>query len=658
MAIDLGDEWLEADGLGGYAMGTAALVRTRRYHALLCTATTPPTGRRVLVAGCDVVLRIGDRTVPLSVQRYLPDVLHPRGDRGIGAFRSEPWPAWDFDLGDGSRLHHDLFVPHGSSAVVLEWELLDGASDSGPCWLEVRPFLVDRDHHALRRETDGLRVEVAHEPPTVRWRSSAGGPDVVACSSGEYRHEPLWYRDFLYTSERERGFDAVEDALAPGVFRFDLRARSATLILAAGELPGVMAFRAGVGVAVARLRAAESSRRAAFPSPMHRAADAYVVARGKGRTLIAGYPWFTDWGRDTFIAMRGLCLATGRRDVARDILCEWARHVDAGMLPNRFPDGGEVEYHTVDAALWFVVAAHEFLAGGPVAPADRRLLQAAILAIVAGYHAGTRHGIACDGDGLLRAGEPGRQLTWMDAIVDGRVVTPRIGKPVEVQALWINALAVAGRHDERWRSLQERARRSFATRFWNEQRGCLYDVVDVDHVAGTVDGSIRPNQILAVGGLPLPALTGSKARAVVDCTERLLWTPPGLRSLAPGEPGYAPRYEGGPAERDRAYHNGTVWPWLLGPFVAAWLMVRGGTAAARAAARQRFLPPLRQQLLVHGLGHIAELADAEPPHEPRGCPFQAWSLGELLRLELDLLADRPSRTTAGVTATNTCAPED
>jgi len=320
--------------------------------------------------------------------------------------------------------------------------------------------------------------------------------------------------------------------------------------------------------------------------------------------------------------MRGLCLATGRIDEARSILREWAGSVSEGMVPNRFPDRGEApEYNSVDASLWYVVAVHETLAA---AGEEDARLRRAVDAILDGYSRGTRHGIAADMDGLLRAGEPGQQLTWMDARVDGRVITPRIGKPVEVNALWINALRVGG---ARWKALHDRAAASFAERFWNEARGCLFDVVD------PADDALRPNQVLAVGGLPFPVLQGERARRVVDVVEERLWTPLGLRSLAPGEPGYAPRYRGGVAERDGAYHQGTVWPWLLGPFVEAWVRVRGGDAPVRREARRKFLDPLLAQRDVAGLGHLPEIADADAPHLPRGCPFQAWSLGEALRLD-------------------------
>jgi predicted glycogen debranching enzyme len=265
-------------------------------------------------------------------------------------------------------------------------------------------------------------------------------------------------------------------------------------------------------------------------------------------------------------------------------------------------------------------------------------LAAAVEAILDGYARGTRYGIRLDDDGLIAAGVPGVQLTWMDAKVGDWVVTPRIGKPVEVQALWLNALAVGAAYSERWAALLERGRDAFGRRFWNEAGGCLHDVVDVDHHAGTADSSFRPNQIFAVGGLPLALLEGEQARRVVDAVEARLLTPVGLRSLAPGEPAYTPHYQGGVRERDGAYHQGTVWPWLIGPFVEAWVRVRGATPGVKREARERFLEPLLRHLDEAGLGHISEIADAEPPHTPRGCPFQAWSVGEALRLDRSVLA--------------------
>jgi len=360
---------------------------------------------------------------------------------------------------------------------------------------------------------------------------------------------------------------------------------------------------------------------------------AYVVGRAGGRTIVAGYPWFTDWGRDTFIALRGLLLATGRLAEAEQILLAWSGLVSEGMLPNRFPDdGGTPEYNSVDASLWFVIAVHDFLLAVPEAP-SRTTLRDAVGLILDGYARGTRFGIAADTDGLLRAGVPGQQLTWMDAKVGDWVVTPRIGKPVEVQALWINALRIGAAWWPKWGRQTDLAQMSFLERFPDPDTGGLADVVDVDGLPGQVDRRIRPNQIFAVGGLPTPLLAGAAARRVVDLVEARLLTPMGLRTLAPGEPAYVGRYAGDRVQRDGAYHQGTVWPWLIGPFVEAWLRVRDNAAAAKAEASACFLAPLRAHLDEAGLGHVSEVADGDAPHTPGGCPFQAWSLGELLRAE-------------------------
>jgi predicted glycogen debranching enzyme len=438
-----------------------------------------------------------------------------------------------------------------------------------------------------------------------------------------------------------RGLDAVEDLASPGVFEFSLSQKRAVLMLAA-EGHAVTDIES-IEARHAQVRTIEQARRQYFSSPLERAADAYFVKRGKGKTLIAGYPWFGDWGRDTFIALRGLCIATGRLEEARDILLQWAGTVSQGMLPNRFPDSGEQpEFNSVDASLWYIIAVHDYLLAARKRPTltddcHTKKLTAAVEAILAGYNQGTRYRIRADSDGLLLAGEPGQQLTWMDARVDGREITPRIGKPVEIQALWLNALAVGAKFSAQWETLLEKGRAAFKAKFWNEHAGYLADVINCDHQPGVIDLTFRPNQIFAVGGLPLMLLSKEKARRVVDAVEMLLLTPVGLRSLAPDEAGYAPHYQGDSRARDSVYHQGTVWPWLIGPFVEAWVRVRGSTVGAKKQARERFLPPFYEHLIHAGLGHISEICDAELPHTPRGCPFQAWSLGELFRLERSVL---------------------
>jgi predicted glycogen debranching enzyme len=634
-------EWLEADGLGGFASGTVSGVRTRRYHALLLTATTPPTGRVVLVNGFDAWVDSNGRSTALTTQRYAPDVLHPDGASRIVSFAEEPWPTWQFAVGDGTAVTQELFAVHGTGTVVVTWTLTAG----GPIDLRVRPFVSGRDYHSMHHENGAFRFDAIRDDASIAFHPYDGVPAIVSLTNGGYTHAPEWYRNFLYTAERDRGLDATEDLASPGVLTWRLSAPGDRAIwivkpdTADAPLPR---NRDEVAAMYDEFGAQERERRSAFASPIDRAADAYVVERGRGRTLIAGYPWFTDWGRDTFIALRGLCLSTGRLRDARDILVAWAGAVSEGMLPNRFPDGGDTpEFNAVDASLWYVVAAGELLERAParagvLTPEDRAELELAVLSIVDGYAAGTRYGIRVDDDGLLAAGVPGVQLTWMDARVGDRVITPRIGKPVEIQALWLNALQVAARFNRAWLGPLTRGRCTFAERFWSH-RGYLADVIDVDHVSGTRDDTFRPNQILAVGGLPLAIVDGDRARAIVDAVEARLLTPIGLRSLAPGESGYASRYEGGSSARDAVYHQGTVWPWLIGAFVDAWLRVHGNTAEHRAEARRRFVAPLHEHLRVAGLGHVSEIADAEGPFTPRGCPFQAWSLGELIRLERDIL---------------------
>jgi predicted glycogen debranching enzyme len=622
-------EWLEADGMGGFASGTTTGIRTRRYHALLLTATTPPSGRTVLVNGYDAWIETARGKFYLSSQRYASGVVNPDGVTRLKEFRLRPWPTFRFELYDDIAIEHEIFVPHAQSAVVLIWRLIGGPP--GGVKLSVKPFLSGRDFHGTHHANDSFRFDPEFRHDKVRWKPYEGLPAIIGRSDAIYRHSPVWYRNFLYLEERARGLDCVEDLASPGVFEWVLHHEPAMLTFSAEGFASIEENRE-LAQTVQELRAEELARRQKFSSSLDAAAESYFVRRGSGKTIIAGYPWFGDWGRDTFISLRGLCLATNRLEIARDILVQWAGTLSRGMLPNRFPDQAiEPEFNSVDASLWYVIAVHDYLSAAAGKPeladeAVSRKLGDAVETILTGYSQGTRFRIKADADGLLSAGESGLQLTWMDAKVDGHVVTPRIGKPVEVQALWINALRIGQSFSSDWLPLFERASEAFASRYWNDARGQLYDVIDVDHQPGTTDPSVRPNQIFAVGGLPLILLPMERARQVVEAVETALYTPIGLRSLAPGEPGYAPRYEGDVRHRDTAYHQGTVWPWLIGPFIEAWVRVRGGTPEAKSAARQQFLEPLRNHLKEAGLGHVSVIADAEPAHRPRCCPFQSWSL--------------------------------
>ena len=646
----LEDEWLEADGFGGFASGTVGTLRTRRYHALLLSATRAPGGRTVLVNGVEAWVEARGQRYPCCMQRYVPDVIYPDLSASLVSFDTEPWPTWRVQLDTHAVAKVEVFVSKATCETVLRWRLEGEAAVgemSAPV-LKVRPLLSGRDYHALHHENTAFNfgAQMSDDRACVSWQPYGDLPVIHAATNGAYDHAPDWYRNFCYVREQERGLDFSEDLATPGVFSFDLASGDAVMILSASSATAAATSAAACALATACTSAQaaahatdlahiEQLRRIALGSRLQRSADAYVVSRNEGRTILAGFPWFTDWGRDTFIAMRGLLIASNRLVEAEAILLEWSGTLSEGMLPNRFPDYSDTpEYNSVDASLWFIVAVHDYLATGHASAATRARLQQATEAILIGYTKGTRFNIrVCEDDGLLSAGIPGVQLTWMDAKVGDWVVTPRIGKPVEVQALWINALRIAADWNSQWQQPAQRALQAFHERFVDPATQALVDNVDVDHVKGAIDRSIRPNQIFAVGGLPFPLLDGAPARAVVDQVEVQLLTPLGLRTLAPSDPAYRGHYGGSPLARDGAYHQGTAWPWLLGPFVEAWLRVHGATPDTRAQAKARFLDPLYAHLDHAGLDHLSEIAAGDAPHTPAGAPFQAWSLGELLRIE-------------------------
>ena len=502
---DLLAEWLETNGRMGFAAGTVSGRRTRRYHGLLLVHT--PAGRVMLVGSVEVWLETPGGTFGLSTQIYPQNVIHPRGEDFLTGFELSPWPTWDYQTPSGHLVRQECFTPYHESVVILRWRMLAG---EGPCQLHVKPLLAGRDYHVLQHRNDAFQFDAEIEGDCTRWRPYADRPAILARSNARYEHRPEWFERFYYTQEAERGLDTLEDLAAPGEFHFEDFSEEALLMFAA-ETDGPSArISAAASLAdwVSERETQERKRRESLSGPMEQAADAYLVRRGESRTIIAGYPWFTDWGRDTFIALRGLCLATGRLDVAEEILCSWAKTVSEGMLPNRFPDHGEQpEYNSVDASLWYVIAVGEFVEechkrSYALSSKSKAAFKSAISQILTGYRRGTRYNIHMEEDGLIAAGEPGVQLTWMDVKIGDWVVTPRTGKPVEIEALWINALGVGYDLVPDGERLFDRAFHSFRERFWNEDFGCLHDVVDCDHQPGVVDQAIRPNQIFAVGGLP------------------------------------------------------------------------------------------------------------------------------------------------------------
>jgi predicted glycogen debranching enzyme len=620
-------EWLETNGIGGFASGTVAGVHTRRYHGLLTAALAPPLGRVLLLSKYEDSVTVGGRRFDLSANRY-PGTVHPKGHLHLESFRLDPFPTWVYDL-DGVRLEHTVFMPHGENSVVCTWRMPDAAGDAV---LEIRPLVAFRDYHHLRSADSPFSTAFdAAESAVVsdgarRLRFSHNASS--SALTGE------WYRHFEYDLEAERGFDFREDLFQPFVLRFPLDG-SAVVVASTDTADWKDA---------ALLAAAEKERRASlveaarpsdgFEEALTLAADQFLVKRGGGTTVIAGYPWFSDWGRDTMIALPGLTLSTGRPELARSILVEFSRHISEGMIPNRFPDEGETpDYNTVDASLWYFEALQAYVdcTDDPTVLDDG--LYEKLCDMVSHHLRGTRHGIQVDTDGLLHAGGQGTQLTWMDAKHGDEVFTPRCGKPVEIQALWYNALMVMERFAsmrddaktaELCRTTAALAKRTFNSVFWNSEDGCLYDVVD-----GNVrDPSVRPNQIFAVALRHAIVDDSARARGIVRRVERDLLTPFGLRSLAPDDPRYRGVYAGPPRDRDSSYHQGPVWGWLIGPFIDAFVR----TFPERRHEVSGMLSGFREHLTAAGVGQISEIFDGNPPHTPRGCPAQAWSVAEVLRV--------------------------
>ena len=625
-------EWLETNGIGGFASSTISGSHTRRYHGLLTAATRPPLGRITTVSKFLETLTVGNDTVELSASRFSGN-LDSRACQFISGFRLGPFPVWTIKIGD-FQLEKKLFMAEGSNTTVVTWSAL---GDPKGASLEIRPLLAFVDYHQLQHEDAKFQIAFRSHGSVASVRPYPEMPEVYFHHNAS-AIEPtgVWYKNFEYSIEQERGFDSQEDLFQPFVLRFDLQ--DAAEVIVTTEQSTKPAAELEESEIVRRRRLIQTAKAADEKMGLLTlAADQFIVKRGSGHTVIAGYPWFSDWGRDTMISLPGLTLTTGRPDIAREIILEFSKHISEGMLPNRFPDAGEeAEYNTVDATLWYFEAIRAYTeASGDFKTVGGELYEKLSL-IVAAHLSGTRYGIHVDTDGLLYAGAPGVQLTWMDAKVGDKVITPRTGKPVEIQALWFNALrimqglALRFGHSEdalQFASMADLAKLSFNAVFWNEPSECLFDVVG----NGDRDGSIRPNQILAVS-LGHSMLGPDRMKKVVDKVEAELLTPMGLRSLSPHDPAYVPIYRGSPFERDTAYHQGTVWAWLIGPFVDAYKKVY----PEREDRVREFLAPLAGHLTEAGIAQISEIFDAEPPHAPRGCTAQAWSVAEVLRASENL----------------------
>jgi predicted glycogen debranching enzyme len=649
-------EWLLSNGIGGFACGTVTDANTRRYHGLLLVALTPLSGRTLLVSKLDISVGYQDQDYALFSNEFADGTLTPEGYVHLHSFRLEQGlPVWCYAVAD-ALIEKRIFMQPGHNTTLIKLTVLRASS---PLVITLTPLCTYRDYHShaqggwipnLQARLDGVEITAF---PGAR-------PYHISCEQAEFTARPDWYWGFKHRAEAARGLDDTEDLFCPGHFNLALREGEQADVLLSAE-PSVAVDFAGVQqqnhrqqqILLQQLPTAAPD----WIRQLALAADQFIVERYQdgysvGKTIIAGYPWFSDWGRDSMIALPGLTLALGRFDIAADILRTFARHVSQGMIPNRFPEQGTTpEYNTADATLWFIHAVEQYT----VYSGDKKLaveLYPLLTDIVVWHRKGTRFGIKVDpDDGLLMAGEPGMQLTWMDAKVGEWVVTPRIGKCVEINALWYNALQImiqlaeqfgtqAQAADYRQSALQ--VKNSFK-HFWNEAAQCLYDVIDgpegdLHADDQRYDGRLRPNQLLAVS-LPYSPLCERQCKAVVDLCARELLTPFGLRSLASGEPDYAPHYQGNPRQRDAAYHQGTVWAWLIGPFIDAHYRVYRDADKALS-----YLDAFRQHLGAACLGQISEIFDAEPPFTPRGCFAQAWSVAEILRVWCRL---QPSRDQPG-----------
>jgi predicted glycogen debranching enzyme len=628
-------EWLETNGTGGFAMGTVSGANTRRYHGLLVASLQPPVDRYVMLAKVDEEVVVDRQVAALGTNQY-PGAVHPEGYKHLYSFRLDPFPTWSFSA-HGSIVEKQLFLVHGEQTIVVRYRA------TRPCTLRVAPFLAFRDFHALGRANEAFDASVQEAPLGSSRRLSMhpypGLPALYVHHNGRsFDGRGGWYYATEYLEELARGLDFREDLYRIGTLTFEVTPeRDAWLVATLRDDATYDDSR------LAAIEASERARRAPeFEDPLiarlARAADQFLVRRADGHpTAIAGYPWFADWGRDTMIALPGLLLSRGLHEEARDVLRSFLQHVDQGVIPNRFADrpGDPTEYNTADATLWMFLAARSYEAASGDEAFLRDEFYPAAKVIVGWHQRGTHHGIHVDpADELLVAGSEGSQLTWMDARVDGRVITPRHGKAVEINALWYNALRSMAEWAQRFEptaageyaQAADRVFAAFAPTFWNAERRCLYDVVN----ERGADARLRPNQIFAVS-LPFPLLSPSQRTDVVRAVEEHLLTHVGLRTLAPGDPGYIGSYRGGPAERDGAYHQGTIWPWLLGPYVRAYLRVFGRSPERIAYCRALFRG-LELHLNEACLGLVSEVFDADPPFSPGGAPAQAWSVAELLQV--------------------------
>ena len=631
-------EWIETNGLGGYASGTVSGALSRRYHGLLVAALHPPVGRTVLLHKLDetVIIKEADqkeKIFELGANQY-PGAVHPKGYTHLSRFERDIFPEFYYDAG-GVSLKKTIACIYGESTTIIQYEVLAAQNEFT---LELSPLCSSRDFHSLTHANDVIGRHYLFDDGCFQTVNYPKGTELfISVPGSEFREQQGWYYRFEYSVEQYRGLDFHEDLYTHGKFSTELKKGDRLGIIISTESPS--------GRNALKLLESERKRRERIVMDFSGdtnvrklvlAADQFIVKRGKLNTIIAGYHWFADWGRDTMIALPGTCVAVGRAREAKQILKQFADTVSQGMLPNRFPDYGELpEYNTLDATLWFFYAIHEYYEHTEDKPFLKSMFPV-LQDIIRWHYKGTRYNIKIDPtDELLEGGDESVQLTWMDAKVGNWIVTPRRGKPVEINALWYNALRSmeqfsgtigANEEVERFKTIADKVAKSFNEKFWNEKQKCLYDYID-----GNIrNEDLRPNQIFSLS-LPFPLLSGDRAKKVFQAVTENLLTPRGLRSLASFHQEYRPAYGGDVWMRDGCYHQGTVWSYLLGPYIDALFYVKGDKARSEAI---RIVKKFLEHLDEAGVGTISEIFDAEPPHSPRGCIAQAWGVGEVLRVIL------------------------
>lgn len=611
-------EWLEVDGLGGFASGAVDGVRRRRYHALLQVANREYTARFVLLNGFDVHLVTPTGRYPLSSQAYSPGVISPDTRGNIVAFDPHPWPTWRLRAPDGTEIAHEVMIRRGFAATVVRWRIESG---SNAAYLSARPLISGRDAHSLHRENQTFDFEPVTDGDWLVWDLYSSVPGIALGANATYTHDPKWYRNFRYEQDLARGYDYEEDLAAPGILTWDLSKGDAVVVMAGvgPDFESADRFQAEDPVRLAgRWREEEQERRSELRPDRIRLED-YLVERDSQVLVSGGFPWFQEDPKAAGFLARALIRKKDGLGMAGALI----RHC-VSLKPMDYP---------VDTCLWWIVAIHDLLEtseqkGFSLPEGEPRQLRSFIQSLLDHITAAKieEDNFGLDEDGLLRVGPGG---TWMDGRVGERLATPRTGKPVEIQALWLNALRVGSLIDSRWEPQFENGLKTFRSRFWNRETDCLYDVVDGD--AG-LDGTIRPNQVLAVGGLPFPLLKRPRAARVLKVVEDVLLTPAGLRSLDSQSIEYRGFCRGGEWERTAAMHQGSVWFWCLGPFVEGWLRIHGPNEQNIELARRRFLEPVENYLGMAMPGHYAEMTDGNPPHQWRGCPAHAISDAALDRL--------------------------